>query len=222
MNFKRGHPYKGMLISFVGTEGCGKSTQRKRLWDYLSSEGFETVVCVDPHGVYRDLLLNPDKKQLCRRTELFVFMAARAELVEEFAKPALEQGKIVLYEQYRDASRVYQGNGRGLPIRTINFLNEFATDNIQADLTFLFDLKPENAKVTIDEFGRKDKFESLPLTFHEKVCQGYLQLAQEEPERFRVIYYREDVEGMHLEVRQEFEKFVEHFSLRDKLLRRRS
>lgn len=91
---KRGHSYNGLLVSFVGGEGSGKSTQREKLEKYLSIQGFVTQTCRDPHDEYRDKLLNPARKKVCPKAELFLFMAGRAELVEERVKPALANGKI--------------------------------------------------------------------------------------------------------------------------------
>lgn len=217
---RRRHHYKGLLISFVGGEGSGKGVQRKNLSDYLDAQGFVTITCVDPHDIYRDILLNPKRKKLCPKTELFIFMAGRAEVVEETVKPALEKGKIVLYEQYIDASKAYQGYGLQLPLKVIDFFNNFATDKIKPDLTFLLDVEPRTAKVAIDEFGTKDKIESRPLDFHKRVREGYLKIASEEPERFRVIPYVEgNPEIMQQQIRNEVNKYIDENKLREELLR---
>lgn len=100
-------------------------------------------------------------------------------------------------------------------------MNSFATDSIKPDLTFLFDIEPKKANVATTEFGEKDKIESRDLDFHERVRQGYLQIAHHERERFRVIPYKEnDIDGMQEQVRAEVERYIQEHRLRNKLLRR--
>lgn len=205
---KRGHCYPGLLISFIGVEGSGKSTQRERLENYLTNQKLSVVACTDPQGTFRKLLLDPRTEELHPKAELLLFMASRSELVEKKVKPTLRKGGVVLYEQYIDASIAYQGYGLGLPLDVIEKLNAFATDNIRPDLTFLFDIEPETANVTTTEFGKRDKIEARRPDFHERVRKGYYEIAKQE-ERFRIIPYNEgDIERTQQQVRDEVERYV--------------
>lgn len=209
-----------MLISFVGGEGSGKSVQCAKLGEHLIGLGYNITRCADPHGEFRQMLLNPERREVCPRTEVFLFMAGRADIFHYKAIPALEKGGIVLYEQCIDASTVYQGHARGLGTEWVKKLNNFATKGIKPDITFLYDIEIGSRKVETGEFKEFDKIERLGAEFHQKVREGYLSLAKEEPERFRVIPFVEgDFDGMQAQAKKAVDDFIEHFAIRDKLLR---
>ena len=187
----------GALITFEGGEGCGKSTQSARLAARLRAAGREAVEVSEPGSTavgfqIRNLLLHADEGQeLDARTELLLFAASRAQLVQQVVKPALRRGATVLSDRFTDSTLVYQGIARGLELSFIRSLNEFAADGLRPDLTFLLDLDLAASRVRllrrVRPAGLKDRMESLPAAFFEKVREGYLRLAREEPDRFCVI-----------------------------------
>jgi dTMP kinase len=217
---KRGHGYPGALFSFTGADGGGKSTHRKLLEEYLTEQKYSVTTCKDPHDAFRELLLNPNEYHLTPKSELLIFMAARSEMVENTTIPALKQGKIVLYEQYTDASKAYQGYGLRLPMLQIDQLNDFVTNYTKPDLTFLFDVDPPTAKISTSEYGEKDKIESRGLEFQNRVREGYLEMAAREPERFVIVPYIENrIETQQQSIRDHANNFIKEHNLKGKLLR---
>ena len=188
-----------VFITFEGIEGSGKSTQIRRISEFLKSIGYDCLVTREPGNTaigkkIRAILLDPENKVMDFRTELLLYMADRAQHISEKIKPALSQGRPVLCDRYFDATVAYQGFARGLDIAFIYKLHEVVLDDLKPDLTVLFDLPPEiglsRAWKQIQN-GTRDKgetrFEKETLIFHEKVRAGYLELARREPERFRII-----------------------------------
>ena len=179
---------KGLLITFEGVEGSGKSSQCRLLAQWLREEGHQVRETSEPDGtklgeMIRSLFEQPDRTPLA---ELFLFLAARQQHVAEVIKPAVEAGEIVVSDRYTDATVAYQGYGRGLDLKMIRELNALATGGIQADLTFLLDLDPVAGLERIR--GRRlDHFEKLGLSFHQRVRDGYLEIARAEKQRFIVI-----------------------------------
>src|SRR3989344_2205008 len=164
---KRGHDYPGLLISFEGGEGSGKSTQIKLLQEYLSQQGYVISRGRCSGGTpigerIREILQNP-----------------------KIVLPTLKSGGICLHDRFRESSIAYQGHGLGLDLAMINLLNDFATNNIKSDIVFFFDNDPEAGlkNTSTKEFGEKDKIEKRELSFHERVREGYIKMAQEEPDR---------------------------------------
>lgn len=184
---------KGKLITFEGIEGSGKTTQIKLLSDYLKKDGYCTEVTFEPGGTrigtaIRKILLNPEHIEIFPSTELLLYFAARTQIVNEKLKPWLNQGKIVLCDRYEDSTTAYQHYGRGLDIGLIKMLRENFV-GLMPDLTFLVDVPVD---VGLDrslnhEFGKPDRIESLMHEFHERVREGYLEVASENQERIKVI-----------------------------------
>jgi len=189
----------GLFVTFEGIEGCGKTTQIHLAADYLDKRGIPCLRTEEPGGTalgrkLREMLLNRGPFILYAETELLLFAAARAQHVREVILPALEEGKVVLCDRFADATLVYQGYARGLDIEAIRFLNAFVTDSLRPHLTLLFDLPVEvglnRARERIARLNqalREDRFEEEDLGFHKKIREGYLLLAHQEKERFRVI-----------------------------------
>ncbi|PIQ87980.1 MAG: dTMP kinase [Candidatus Omnitrophica bacterium CG11_big_fil_rev_8_21_14_0_20_43_6] len=180
---------KGKFITFEGSEGCGKSTQSEMLFTYLKSKGHKVVYLREPGGVklsedIRPMLLNP-KSKICAETETLLYMAARAQVVEEVIKPALQEGKIVVCDRFLDSTIAYQGFGLGIDIKLIKIMGNFATQGIQPDLTIFLDLPIEKGLEYRHE--RQDRIEQRSLSYHEKVRQGYLTLAKQEPWRIKIV-----------------------------------
>ena len=181
-----------MFITLEGPEGSGKSTQIKRLAKRLEAMGYPVITTREPGGTpigdqIRQVLVRMENKELHPRTEILLFLAARAQLVEQLIKPALQDGKIILCDRYGDSTLAYQGYGHGLDLEQLRQMLGFATDHLKPDLTILMDLDVKTGlmrKKAEDEWNRLDAYEVL---FHERVRQGYLILAHEEPERWRIV-----------------------------------
>ena len=180
-----------LFITFEGGEGCGKSVQARTLYDRLLKSKIPVVLTYEPGGtpigdeICRLLKWN-DAAGMTPLTELFLFNAARSQLVGEVIKPNLEKGKIVICDRFTDSTTVYQGYGRGLNLEVISKVNSTATQGLKPDLTILLDLAVEEG-LTRKQTEKQDRFEKEDVAFHKKVRQGYLKLAAEESERWLVI-----------------------------------
>ncbi len=188
----------GRFITFEGVEGCGKTTQIKLLAQHLTERGETVVVTREPGGCpiadqARAILLDAANRAMTPTAELLLYAAARAQHVQEIVKPALAAGKIVLCDRFTDATIAYQGCGRGLDLATIAYLNELATGGLKPQLTLLLDCPVEvGLRRALDRINgrsgaREERFELESVLFHQKVRDGYLKLAENEPERFIVI-----------------------------------
>ena len=187
-----------MFITFEGIEGCGKSTQAKRLVNRLRELAVPLVFTLEPGGTsvgqkIRHILLDSRNQHLSPLTELLLYAADRAQHVEEVIKPALEQEKWVLCDRFFDATTVYQGYARGLDMKLIVTLNEKASPGIRPDITFLIDCAVEIGLERALKRNRiqfqegQDRFEREKKDFHEAVREGYLTMAMEDRERFVVV-----------------------------------
>ena len=180
---------KGLFITFEGADGCGKTTQLNLLKEHLENNGYEVVLTREPGGKglgekVREILLNYDG-EVSNRCESFLFLADRAQNIDIIVNPAIEQGKIVLCDRHTDSSVAYQGYGRGLDINQINTLNNLATNNKKPDLTLVFDVDIETSMQRVG--NEKDRMESAGKEFFNRVRNGYLELAKQEPGRIKVI-----------------------------------
>jgi dTMP kinase len=179
----------GRLIAFEGVEGAGKSTQLELLRRGLEGRGWEVVVTREPGGTpagerVRAVVLDPGV-ELHPRAEALLFAAARAELVEEVIRPALERGAVVLCDRYLDSSLAYQGGARGLGVGPVTEVNRFATAGVVPDLVVLLDLDP--AAGLARRAGDRDRIEAQELDFHRRVRSAFRDLAAADPARFRVV-----------------------------------
>jgi dTMP kinase len=179
----------GRLIAFEGVEGAGKSTQLELLRRALEEQGHKVVATREPGGTplgerVRSLLLDPSSS-VDARAEALLFAAARAQLVEQVIRPALERGEVVLCDRYLDSSLAYQGAARGLGRSEIAAINRFATDGLLPDVVVLLRLDP--AEGLARGRGSRDRIECQDLEFHRRVAEAFLDLAAAEPERFAVI-----------------------------------
>lgn len=188
---------RGAFITFEGSEGCGKSTQVKRLAARLEEAGVRTLVTREPGGTpigekIRDLLqFAPESFAMTPETEVLLFEASRAQLVRETIQPALEQGTVVICDRFFDSTTVYQGVARKLSPDIVATLNAFAVGATRPDLTFILDIDVETARNRMLRRVRpvaiKDRMEEEPIEFYERVCQGYRELAKSQPDRFIVV-----------------------------------
>lgn len=187
---------KGLFITFEGADGCGKTTQIKLVKDYLEKSGYEVVLTREPGAKglgekIREILLNYDGI-VSDSSESFLFLADRAQNIDTIVNPAVEKGKIVLCDRHIDSTVAYQGYGRGLNLERINKLNLLATDGRVPDLTIVFDIDVETSMQRVGK--EKDRMESAGIEFHNRVRNGYLEIAKNEPERVKVVDGREGIE----------------------------
>ena len=188
-----------MFISLEGIEGCGKTTQIRQLGIYLEEMGYPYITTREPGGTaigekIRSILLDPASKNMVPIAELLLYFADRAQHINEVIKPSLVEDKIVLCDRYFDATVVYQGHARGLDTRLIFDLHRILFHDLKPDLTLLLDLPPRiglaRAWQELDSgsrCGTESRFEEEALNFHEKVREGYLELARLDPKRFKII-----------------------------------
>lgn len=186
-------PAPGTFITFEGPEGAGKTTQLARLAERLTAAGHQVVRTREPGGTpagesIRRVLLDPREAPLTPLTEALLFCAARAELVAGVIRPALAAGSVVLCDRFADATFAYQGYGRGLPLDALRSINAVATGGLVPRLTLLLDLPAATglARRRQDD-ADWNRFDADSLAFHQRVRDGYLALAAEEPARWRVI-----------------------------------
>lgn len=190
----------GLFLSFEGGEGAGKSTQIQRLAEHLRAQGKSVLVTRQPGGTgygqrIRELILAPNaSEQLSERAELFLYLADRAQHVDAVIRPALTTGVVVLCDRYTDSTLAYQGYARNLDIQELQELNALATQNLQPDRTFWFDIDPELGHERIQGRAQLDRLESEALSFHQRVRSGYAALAAAEPERWRRLDAAQEVD----------------------------
>ena len=180
----------GTLISFEGPEGAGKSSVLEAILPLLEEKGIPYITTREPGGVdiaekIRQVILDPDHTSMDAKTELLLYIASRRQHLVERVLPALAAGKVVLMDRFIDSSVAYQGYGRGLSVEDIEWLNQFATDGLKTDLTLYFDLDVEEglARIARNQEREVNRLDLEGLELHHKVRQGYLALAEKEPER---------------------------------------
>jgi dTMP kinase len=203
-----------MFITLEGPEGSGKSSQLPELAEFLRGQGWDVLTTREPGGTLigdqiRQILMRLDNQELHPRTEILLFLASRAQLVEQVIKPALREGKLVLSDRFGDSTLAYQGYGHGIDLATLRAMLDFATDNLKPDLTLLLDVDVEiglQRKRKEDEWNRLDAYE---LAFHQRVREGYHQLCQLEPERWRVIDAMQPKDAVQLALRQAVMQFLQ-------------
>nr|WP_251026429.1 dTMP kinase [Exiguobacterium sp. s155] len=194
-----------MFITVEGPDGSGKSTQLQLLVENLKQKGYDIVVTREPGGTtvgnqIREVLLSPDHHEMTPRVEMMLYAASRAQNVEQVIRPALERGAIVLCDRFIDASIAYQGYGLQYDLDQIRSLNEWATNGLTPDLTFLFDLNPERASARMKDRGQLDRIESRDQAFHDRVYTGFQTLLKQYPERIVRIDADQSIECIQDEV----------------------
>jgi dTMP kinase len=182
-----------MFITLEGPDGSGKTLQINPLADYLREQGYSVFTAREPGGTsigdqVREILMNLKNTTMKPRTETLLFCAARAQLVEEILKPRLEQNDIVILDRYADSTIAYQGYGHQNDIELIKHVLFFTTGGLKPDLTLLLDIEPEIGLRRRQKGGVEwNRLDAYQLELHQRVRRGYLEMAQAEPERWRII-----------------------------------
>lgn len=180
-----------IFITFEGGEGCGKSLQSRTLHRRLSKISTRAILIHEPGGTLLGQKIRYLLKKACDipispLAELFLFNASRNQLVHDVIKPALKENKIVICDRFSDSTLAYQSYGRGLNLALVREINLLAVQGLKPDLTFLLDVPPEIG-LKRKKYGTNDRFEQEILAFHQRVRQGFLNLAQDEPQRWVII-----------------------------------
>lgn len=209
---------KGIFITLEGIDFSGKSTQARFIINFLKKNNQDHLFLREPGGTklserIRRILLSKGEIEICPKSELWLYLAARSQIVQEMILPALKSGKIVLCDRFYDSTYAYQAYGRGLDQDFIQRANLFAAENLVPDLTLLYDLTAIRAAERKQKLSRvKDRLENEKLAFFRKVRKGYLNLADKNPRRFRVIKATRSI----AEIRQETRDILVDFLLKMK------
>lgn len=176
----------GKFVTIEGCEGVGKSTQVRKLKEYLSLRGIEAVFTREPGGTpvseqIRGVILNPENKDMDDVTELLLYVAARRQHTQRFIKPELESGNIVFCDRYVDSTTAYQGYARGLGAEEVERLNALAVGDVKIDLTIFLDFPPEKAFARKGGRDTGDRLENEKMEFHKRVYEGFCKIAEKEP-----------------------------------------
>lgn len=209
-----------MFITLEGIEGAGKTSQVANIVALLHDRGYQTVTTREPGGTaigqsIRHILLDPNNSELDPVAELLLYTADRIQHLRRVIEPNLASGKVVLCDRFFDATLVYQGYARGLDLHMIRQLHDLACNNIEPDLTLLLDLSPEEGlarawrRINDSRAGKDDsRFEQEDLNFHQKVRDGYLALARQNPHRFRIINATQDETGVARDISAVLDAFL--------------
>lgn len=204
---------KGHFITFEGVEGGGKTTQLAILGHYLETQGRQVVRTREPGGTkigddIRSLLLDAKNQEMGAKTELFLYLASRAQHINEIILPALAEGKIVLCDRFTDATLVYQGYGRALPKGEVERIARFASGGLQPDLTILLDINVKKGLARLKGRAEINRLDQEALQFHETVRRGYLTLAKKYPSRIQIIQTDATVEEISKKIREEVDALL--------------
>lgn len=196
-----------MFISLEGPEGSGKTSQMAALVAYLRQVGYPVLATREPGGtsigdqVRTVLLTNLDNKEMHPRTEILLFQASRAQLVEQLIRPALAEHQVVLCDRYADSTLAYQGYGHQVNLVTLRAIVDFATGGLKPDLTLLLDIEVEEGLRRRSHSGKWDRLDGYELDFHQRVRAGYLELMETEPQRWVCIDASQPFERVQSEMR---------------------
>lgn len=186
----------GLFVCFEGGEGAGKSTQSRLLNDWLEKCGHNVVLTFEPGDTevgraLRQIVLSPATGELSHRTEVLLYAADKAEHVDTVVLPALARGEVVITDRYVDSALAYQGAGRDLVVAEVEHVNRWATAELRPHLTVVLDLEPEAG---LGRFEERDRIEGQSLEFHQRVRQGFLDLAAADPDHYLVLDARAPVD----------------------------
>ena len=197
----------GLFITFEGPEGSGKTTIANKVFDTLKKEGYKVLYTREPGGIdiaeqIREVILNKNNTAMDPKTEALLYAASRRQHLVEKVLPALKEDTIVLCDRFVDSSLVYQGVGRGLGIDTVYQMNLFAIDDVMPNLTIFFDVKPEIglSRIHKDENREVNRLDLETLEFHQKVYNGYCEVAKHYSDRIQSVDASKDIESVYNDV----------------------
>lgn len=193
-----------------GPDGSGKTTQIDLLKKYLESKGYDIIITREPGGTViseaiRGIILNKEYQEMSHMTELLLYASARAQLVNQVIKPALAEGKAVICDRFVESSAVYQGIGRGLGVSTVYEVNNYALGDVKPMLTIFMDLDADEGIKRKENQTELDRMELEDMSFHERVVEGYRQLAQLYPDRIFPVDATLPIEEIHSIIVKEVE-----------------
>ncbi len=203
--------YRGLFLTFEGLDGCGKSTQAAHVSQMFRASGYEVVELRDPGSTAvgeaaRKILLNPEFSEMHPVTEILLFAVARSQLVAEVIQPALEAGKVVISDRFYDSTTAYQGYGRELDLEMVSQLNRIGAHKLTPALTFIFDIDPAVSSERLTKCGKfRDRMENEKDSFHQRVRNGFLEIARKEPGRCLVLDGTEKEELIKDKIRRELQ-----------------
>lgn len=199
-----------MFITFEGGEGSGKTTCINRVVETLQKEGKEIVLTREPGGTpiseeIRNVILNKKNTDMDPRTEALLYAASRRQHIVQKILPSLKEGKIVISDRFLDSSLAYQGVARGLGIDEIFKVNQYATEGLEPDVTFFFDIEPEEGlrRISANSEREVNRLDVEKLSFHHNVRNAFLELAKRYPNRIVVIDASQDKDGVYNSVMKE-------------------
>ena len=203
----------GKLITFEGLDGCGKSTQLEKATTWLTMKGCEVLKTQQPGGTrigkqIRNILLNPDHKELHPESELLLYLSDRIQHLTEMILPAKAEGKMVLCDRFHDSTVAYQGYGRGLNLKIIESIITSSIKPYTPDLTFLLTIPPKTVVYRLDqrkEQSAKDRLDIESSKFFERTAKGFQELASAEPDRFVCLDGEQEIEVIHQQIISELQ-----------------
>jgi dTMP kinase len=201
---------RGLFLAFEGGEGAGKSTQARRLQAWLVERGHDVLLTREPGGTevgtrLRTIVLDPMTGDLSPRTEALIYAADKAEHVDTVVLPALEAGSVVVTDRYVDSALAYQGAGRALTTAELEPVARWATHDLRPHLTVVLDVDPRTGT---GRFAGRDRLEAEPMEFHDRVRQGFLDLAAADPEHYLVLDASGDVDAIAARIRDAVEPLL--------------
>ena len=193
----------GVFVCFEGGDGSGKSTQSRRLRDWLEAEGYVVRLTFEPGDSpvgrkLREIVLSPETGELSDRTEALLYAADKSEHVDTVVLPALERGEVVITDRYVDSALAYQGAGRILRAEDVEWVNRWATRDLRPHLTVVLDLEPDHG---LSRFAERDRIEGESAEFHQRVRERFLELAKADPDHYLILDARADVDEIAEQVR---------------------
>jgi dTMP kinase len=205
----------GLFITMEGSDGAGKTTQIEKLKDYLSSKGYDIILCREPGGTaisesIRNIILNKEFTEMSYMTELLLYASARAQLVEQVIKPSLKENKIVICDRFVDSSAVYQGIARGLGIKLVYEVNKYAIGDTFPDITILLDISGQTGIKRKKNQGELDRMELEAAEFHDKVADGYRMLADIYTDRIKKIDGTQTIDIIHNQIADIVDQVLEN------------
>ena len=206
---------RGKFITFEGGEGAGKSTQITFLKETLLARGHRVLQTREPGGTknsesLRELILHPPERVWSPMTELLLHFASRHEHIENFIVPALQDGRWVLCDRYIDSTIAYQGYGKGIDVTLIQKLHAFIQNDLNPDLTFIFDIPVEVGLSRAQRRGTSDTYENMDLSFHQNLRKGFIEIARNDPNRCYIVDGTAKIDNIRRNI---LKKTVQHFGL---------